>query len=129
MTKLTEIANNSLPGKWREVVKNDARTSATLPQDIKNLRRAQGITPARPSQSRVLKQNPSVAPGSGCFAQIGECATPSFFGPVNRHKLEGKSALSSCLAQFFAVIHHAVDGLVPPSKQQNDFLNAHFSTR
>ena len=123
------MANDARTARRHEIVKNDARASAALPQDIENTRRAQRKSAGRPRQRRVLKENPAIAPGRGCFAQLGEGIAPSFFSPLNWHDLEGKSARDAGFAQLFAIIRHAVGGLVPPSEQQDRFLNAHFSTR
>jgi hypothetical protein len=122
-------AHDARTTRRHEVVKNDAGASAALPQDIENMRGTQRKSAGRPRQRRVLKEDPAIAPGRGCFAHLGEGIAPSFFSPVNRHDLEGKSTLDAGLAQFFAIIRHAVGGLVPPPEQQDRLFKAHFSTR
>ena len=84
---------------------------------------------ARPTERRILNENPAAAPAGSALAQLVEGRRPAALGPRNTHSLEKVAQRNQRFAQVPAIIDNRVGGLIARSKQRHNSLGIHFSTR
>src|SRR5580704_11343925 len=92
-------ANHPFAGERKEIVKNYAAMHPTFLQNRENAWRLPREPSSRPSEGRVLQQNPVAPPHRRFLLQLRERVTPSPFRPVDPNGFEYMAALRGSAAE------------------------------
>jgi hypothetical protein len=81
----------------------------------------------RPSQGRVLHQNPTIPPSTSSLPQRTQRRGPTFLGPANAFNHQLKVVLLESLAEVAAVILDSIGGLIESSQKGYNAISVHGS--
>jgi len=112
-----------------DVVKHDRDTGSSLSQHAQNAKDSSREAARGPGERRVLNKNPDTGPSLRLKTQRLVRRGPAVLVPRNAANFELNIVCDECLAEVTAIIFDGVGGFVAASKQSDDALRGHFSTR
>src|SRR5271168_794244 len=119
LKRTANAVNQARSASSRGLVKHHGAARAAQPQHRNGNKCANGESPPRPSQGRILQENPLTAP-SGAFAkEAPKRARPADLVPRHARQLHFKAVFREGSAETFAVVSNAVGGFITKPEQSD----------